>query len=62
MHKLRFTGGQVASRTSYKDEERARVASRRIARRDGCTVEVWWCDDTGTPKVVVFRTSVTKKD
>ena len=54
-HILRFADGAIASASTYTAEAEAIRASRRIAKRTGRTVEVWWRDDAGTPKAVVHR-------
>ncbi len=52
-HILRFTDGAVASASTYKSDTEAARAARRIAKRKGRAVEVWWSNDACIPKLLV---------
>lgn len=56
MYILRYTDGRLALRVRFPTSSTAGKAARRIARRQGCAVQGWWCDpESGTPKVQVFE-------
>lgn len=56
MYIIRHVDGRAASRAVYSTGTKAGAAARRLARRQACAVQVWWCDpESGTPKVQVFE-------
>jgi len=57
MYLVRFYDGTSASASRWATEGAAVRAAKRIAKRESRLVKVWWCNDAGTPKVVVFSTA-----
>ena len=57
MYIIRHVDGGEASRVRPHTEDAAIAAARRIARRQACTVFVWWCNDARVPKVMVREIS-----
>lgn len=64
---LRFADtGAAATSSTYARTDAGRAeasrAARRIAKRTGRTVEVWWCNDAGVSKVMAQRVVITRHD